>query len=64
MEYSIPDSVEVFLCCLLQDRETLEVHKDTERADELKSMVQAWEVEQPGRGKKVGPSPSLDISKY
>lgn len=25
--------------------------KDTERADKLKSMVQAWEVEQPGRCK-------------
>ena len=27
--------------------------KDTERVDELKSMVQAWEAEQPGRTKKV-----------
>lgn len=25
--------------------------KDTERADKLKSMVQAWEAEQPGRCK-------------
>ena len=27
--------------------------KDTERADALKGMVQAWEVEQPGRSKKA-----------
>ena len=27
--------------------------KDTERADNLKSMMQAWEVEQPGRTKKA-----------
>ena len=36
-----------------QDKEHLEVSKDTERVDELKSMVQAWEAEQPGRTKKV-----------
>ena len=29
------------------------MHKDTERADELRSMVQAWEAEQPGRSRKV-----------
>ncbi|KAL5457345.1 hypothetical protein EMCRGX_G034594 [Ephydatia muelleri] len=34
------------------DKEHLEVSKDTERVDELKSMVQAWEAEQPGRTKK------------
>lgn len=27
--------------------------KDTERADALKVMMQAWEVEQPGRSKKA-----------
>ena len=31
----------------------LEVKKDTERADQLKSMVQAWEAEQPGRCKQA-----------
>ena len=30
----------------------MEVKKDTERADHLKSMVQAWEAEQPGRQKE------------
>eukprot|EP00731_Ephydatia_muelleri_P031980 Em0023g487a len=34
------------------DKEHLEVSKDTERVDELKSMIQAWEAEQPGRTKK------------
>ena len=29
----------------------MEVKKDTERADQLKSMVRAWETEQPGRCK-------------
>lgn len=29
----------------------MEVKKDTERADQLRSMVQAWEAEQPGRCK-------------
>ncbi len=38
---------------LLQDKECLEVAKDTEREDALKSMAQAWEAEQPGRRKKV-----------
>ena len=38
---------------LSQDKENLEVKKDTERADALKGMVQAWEVEQPGRSKKA-----------
>ena len=27
--------------------------KDTERADQLRSMVQAWEAEQPGRCKQA-----------
>ena len=27
--------------------------KDTEKADQLKSMMQAWEAEQPGRCKKA-----------
>lgn len=27
--------------------------RDTERADQLKSMVQAWEAEQPGRCKEA-----------
>ena len=27
--------------------------KDTEKEDELKAMVTAWETEQPGRTKKV-----------
>lgn len=36
-----------------QDKEHLEVSKDSERMDELKGMVQAWEAEQPGRTKKV-----------
>jgi len=27
--------------------------KDTEKEDELKAMVNAWETDQPGRSKKV-----------
>lgn len=34
------------------DKDHIEVSKDTERADELRSMMQAWETEQPGRAKK------------
>jgi hypothetical protein len=36
----------------MQD-ESVELKKDTEKADQLKSMVQAWEAEQPGRSKKA-----------
>ncbi len=39
--------------CLFPQEDCLEVKKDTERADQLKSMVQAWETEQPGRCKKA-----------
>lgn len=31
----------------------MELKKDTERVDKLKSMVQAWEAEQPGRCKEA-----------
>lgn len=33
------------------EEDTVEVKKDSERADQLRSMVQAWEAEQPGRCK-------------
>lgn len=51
----------------VQDKECLDIAKDTEREDELKSMSQAWEAEQPGRRKKVGsmdghdPATSQDV---
>lgn len=35
------------------ETETLEVKKDTERADEIKAMKQAWESAEPGRAVKV-----------
>ena len=38
---------------ILQDKGEMSVVKDTERADALKDMVQAWETEQPGRNKKA-----------
>ena len=31
----------------------LEVKKDTERADEIRAMKQAWEMAEPGRAIKV-----------
>lgn len=31
----------------------LDVKKDTERADEIRAMKQAWETTEPGRGIKV-----------
>ena len=37
----------------LEDREQIEIGKDTEREDELKSMQTTWETQQPGRLKKV-----------
>ena len=41
------------LVCPQLQEECLEVKKDTERADQLKSMVQAWETQQPGRCKQA-----------
>lgn len=43
----------VLFVTLLQDKDHVSVVKDTEKADALKSMVQAWETEQPGRSKKA-----------
>ncbi len=37
----------------LQDKENLTVAKDTEKANALQAMVQAWETEQPGRSNKA-----------
>ena len=36
-----------------RDKEELEMSRDTEREDELKSMQTAWETQEPGRLKKV-----------
>lgn len=35
------------------EAEYLEVKKDTERADEIRAMKQAWEMAEPGRAIKV-----------
>lgn len=35
------------------EAEALDVKKDTERADEIKAMKQAWEAAEPGRAVKV-----------
>jgi len=36
--------------------------KDTEKEDELKAMVTAWEAEQPGRTKKVINTVTIEYS--
>lgn len=36
-----------------REAEVLEVKKDTQRADEIKAMKQAWESAEPGRAVKV-----------
>ena len=36
--------------------------KDTEKEDELKGMMDAWETQQPGRSKKVYWTRSLQLS--
>ncbi len=40
-------------CKRSQDKDHLTVAKDTEKADALLAMVQAWETEQPGRTNKA-----------
>ncbi len=40
-------------CVSIQDKDNLMVAKDTEKADALRAMVQAWETEEPGRSKKA-----------
>ena len=38
---------------IIAPQDTMLCVKDTEKEDELKAMVTAWETEQPGRTKKV-----------
>ncbi|XP_025072087.1 androglobin isoform X2 [Alligator sinensis] len=46
------------------ETETLEVKKDTERADEIKAMKQAWESAEPGRAVKAFQERIQFINKY
>ena len=34
-------------------KQLIQLQRDTEREDTLKSMVDAWDADQPGRSKKV-----------
>jgi hypothetical protein len=43
------------------ESEYFEVKKDTERADEIRAMKQAWETTEPGRAIKVT---QLEISHF
>lgn len=46
------------------EAEALDIKKDTERADEIKAMKQAWEAAEPGRAVKVTkPYPIIHIFK-
>ncbi|NWX97622.1 ADGB protein, partial [Nothoprocta ornata] len=47
-----------------KDAEVLEVKKDTERADEIKAMKQAWESAEPGRAVKAFQERMQFINKY
>ena len=42
-----------------READILEMKKDTQRADEIKAMKQAWESAEPGRAIKVIPECSL-----
>ncbi|KAM4770931.1 androglobin [Rhinophrynus dorsalis] len=46
------------------EADTLEVKKDTERIDEIRSMKQAWELAEPGRAVKALQSRLQYINKY
>ncbi|NXA49153.1 ADGB protein, partial [Nothocercus julius] len=47
-----------------KEAEVLEVKKDTERADEIKAMKQAWESAEPGRAVKAFQERMRFINKY
>uniref|UniRef100_A0A8C8RYN9 Androglobin n=1 Tax=Pelusios castaneus TaxID=367368 RepID=A0A8C8RYN9_9SAUR len=46
------------------EAEVLELRKDTERADEIKAMKQAWESAEPGRAVKVTRARPLTVTLY
>uniref|UniRef100_A0A674IHR4 Androglobin n=1 Tax=Terrapene triunguis TaxID=2587831 RepID=A0A674IHR4_9SAUR len=55
LQQSDPNKPYWILCLVIEqsEAEVLELKKDTERADEIKAMKQAWESAEPGRAVKV-----------
>ncbi|KAG7460854.1 hypothetical protein MATL_G00203340 [Megalops atlanticus] len=52
------------IVCDQSDADALEVRKDTERADEIRAMQQAWEAAEPGRSIKAMQARLQFISKH